>query len=147
MESSKEVSSASPWIRWASSIGIVCLVGLGCTQVPGDGGRASIQGHVEIEPRSVLTNPATAGAPYMAADEQVFVIYGDNIGPDDQVETNHEGAFVIPWLRPGHYTLYVYSEDTTGVNPPRDMAVIREVVVEGAREVVVLDTLRIYKRP
>lgn len=147
MERSQVVCRVSVWMRWARVFGIVGFVGLGCTQVPGDGGRASIQGHVEIEPRSVLTNPATAGSPYMAMDEQVFVIYGDNIGPDDQVETNHEGAFVIPWLRPGHYTLYVYSEDTTGVNPPRDMAVVREVVIEGARDVVVVDTLRIYKRP
>ena len=132
-------------------ISVLSLVALaagmwgGCVQVPGEGGRASITGRVEIEPRSVLTNPATAGAPYAATDENVFLIYGDNVGPDDQVETNHEGNFVFPWLRPGDYTVYVYSEDTSGTNPPQDLVVLQKVTIESATETLVLDTLRVYK--
>ena len=130
-----------------SVVAVVASMWVGCVQVPGEGGRASITGRVEIEPRSVLTNPATAGTPFAATDENVFLIYGDNVGPDDQVETNHEGEFIFPWLRPGNYTLYVYSEDTTGVAPPRDMAVVREIAIEGSKDVVDVGTLRIYKRP
>jgi len=97
-----------------------------CTQTPGDGGRASITGHVEEEARLVLTNGNSAqGEPYPARDHNVFLIYGDNVGPDDQVETNHEGNFVFPWLRPGDYTVYVYSEDTSGTNPPQDLVVLQ----------------------
>jgi hypothetical protein len=117
-----------------------------CTPTPGDGGRASITGHVEEEARLVLTNGNSAqGDPYPARDHNVFLIYGDNVGPDDQVETNHEGNFVFPWLRPGDYTVYVYSEDTLGTNPPQDLVVLQQVSIESATETVVLDTLRVYK--
>ena len=75
----------------------------------------------------------------------MFLIYGDNVGPDDNVETNHNGDFVFPWLRPGEYTVYVYSEDTSGTVPPRDMAVVRTVTIESQTETVVLDTLTVYK--
>ena len=85
-----------------------------CVQTPGEGGRASIVGHVVEEERLVLENPASVQGVYPATDQEVFLIYGDNVGPDDNVETNHEGNFVFPWLRPGDYTVYVYSEDTSG---------------------------------
>ena len=116
-----------------------------CTQAPGEGGRASIVGHVQEEARVLLNDPNTAYPAYPAADENVFLIYGDNVGPDDEIETNHEGDFVFPWLRPGEYTVYVYSEDTSGVTPPRDMAVVRHLTIESATETVVLDTIRIFK--
>lgn len=94
----------------------------------------------------MLTNPNSAqGDAYPARDHNVFLIYGDNVGPDDQVETNHEGNFVFPWLRPGDYTVYVYSEDTSGTVPPQDMVVLQHVTVESAKETVVLDTLTVFK--
>jgi hypothetical protein len=126
---------------WALLVGMSLSA---CEQVPGEGGRASIVGHVQEEARTVLTQPSAA-PPYPAADHNVFLIYGNNVGPDDNVETNHEGDFVFPWLRPGEYTVYVYSEDTSGTVPPRDMAVLRTVTVENQTETVVLDTLTVYK--
>ena len=116
-----------------------------CVQTPGEGGRASIVGHVEEEERLVLENPASVQGVYPATDQEVFLIYGDNVGPDDNVETNHEGNFVFPWLRPGDYTVYVYSEDTSGVTPTRDVAVVQHVTISSANETVTLDTLRIFK--
>ncbi|OUU16636.1 MAG: hypothetical protein CBC05_07830 [Crocinitomicaceae bacterium TMED45] len=123
---------------------LACLM-VSCTPTPGDGGRASIVGHVQEEARVLLSDPNTAFPGYPAADRNVFLIYGNNVGPDDEVETNHEGDFVFPWLRPGDYTVYVYSEDTSGVNPPRDMAVVQHLTIASAKETVVLDTLRIFK--
>ena len=116
-----------------------------CVQTPGEGGRASIVGHVVEEERLVLENPASVQGVYPATDQDVFLIYGDNVGPDDNVETNHEGNFVFPWLRPGDYTVYVYSEDTSGVTPTRDVAVVQHVTISSANETVTLDTLRIFK--
>ena len=76
----------------------------------------------------------------------MFIVYGDNVGPDDQVETNAQGDFIFPWLRPGEYTIYTYSEDTTLVlGPPRDMVVSQTVTIESKGETFVLDTLRIFK--
>ena len=84
-----------------------------CVPTPGEGGRASIQGHVEEEARVSMFDPSSAYPPYPATDHNVFIVYGDNVGPDDQVETNAQGDFMFPWLRPGEYTIYTYSEDTT----------------------------------
>lgn len=116
-----------------------------CVQTPGEGGRASIVGHVVEEERLVLENPASVQGVYPATDQEVFLIYGDNVGPDDNVETNYEGNFVFPWLRPGDYTVYVYSEDTSGVTPTRDVAVVQHVTISSTNETVTLDTLRIFK--
>ena len=130
-----------------SRTALALLVGMSlvaCEQVPGEGGRASIVGHVQEEARTVLTQPSSA-PPYPATDHNVFLIYGDNVGPDDNVETNHEGNFVFPWLRPGDYTVYVYSEDTSGVTPTRDVAVVQHVTISSTNETVTLDTLRIFK--
>ena len=113
-------------------------------QTPGEGGRGSIVGHIQEEARLVLTNPATAATPYAASDHDVFLIYGENIGPDDQVETNHQGDFVFPWLRPGDYTVYTYSKDTSGVVPARDMVVLQAVTIESNTQTVTLDTLTVF---
>ena len=122
------------------------VLGVACQQNPGDGGRASIMGHIEVEARVVMTSPATAqGEPYPARDKNVFLIYGDNVGPDDQVETNHEGNFIFPWLRPGEYTVYTYSEDTLGTIPPQDMVVLKNLTITSSTETVILDTLRVFK--
>ena len=116
-----------------------------CVPTPGEGGRASIQGHVEEEARVSMFDPSTAYPPYPATDHNVFIVYGDNVGPDEQVETNAQGDFIFPWLRPGEYTVYTYSEDTLGLNPPRDMVVSQTITIESKGETVVLDTLRIFK--
>ena len=124
---------------------VALAVASGCVPTEGEGGRASIRGHVQLERRATLYNPSSVVDQTPAMDHNVFLVYGDNVGPDDRVETNHEGDFVFPWLRPGDYTVYVYSEDTSGVNPPRDMAVVQHLTIESSTETVVLDTLRIFK--
>ena len=123
---------------------------LGCLPTEGEGGRASIRGHIEVERRATLYNPESVVDQTPAMDENVFIIYGENVGPDDQVETNHEGDFVFPWLRPGHYTIYVYSADTAQPANPNvplpDVAVVREVDILSTKEEVVLDTLLIFDK-
>ena len=123
---------------------VVTIALVGCTRTPGEGGIATVTGTVELEQRIVITNPANAVV-VPAADEDVFITYGDRVGPDDRVQTNFDGAFAFYELRPGAYTVYVYSEDTSGVNPPRDMAVVQHLTIASAKETVVLDTLRIFK--
>ena len=117
----------------------------GCTRTPGEGGIATVRGSVELEQRVVITNPSNAiVAP--AADEDVFIIYGDRVGPDDRVQTNYDGEFAFYGLRPGSYTVYVYSEDTLPpFNNAPDIAIVREFEILDGDEEVVLAPLRIYK--
>ena len=117
----------------------------GWTRTPGEGGIATVTGSVELEQRVVITNPTNAiVAP--AADEDVFIIYGDRVGPDDRVQTNYDGEYAFYGLRPGSYTVYVYSEDTLPpFNNAPDIAIIQEFEIEEGEEQVELAPLRIYK--
>lgn len=135
------------FFRILFALSVAGLLLASCTKQPGEGGQAIIRGRVMNEVRLVLSNPSTAVASYPAADENVFIIYGDNTSPDDDVETNFDGEFAFRFLRPGTYTIYVYSADTTGNNgvDPNRMPVIREVEINGRKDEVDLGTLWIYE--
>ena len=51
------------------------------------------------------------------ADEDVFIIYGDNdVIQDDNIKTNYDGTFKFNNLRKGNYTVFAYSKDESSVN-------------------------------
>lgn len=130
---------------------LVALAALmaGCTKQPGDGGLAKVRGRVMKEIRLVLANPETATVSYPAPDEDVWIAYGNSISPDDRERTNFDGEFQFRFLRPGDYTIYVYSRDTTGLpnTSPNRMAIIRTVTIDARREDIDLGDLIIYDRP
>ena len=126
-------------------VGVMTILGPGCTRSAGEGGHATILGRVEVEQRVVITNPNGAVlAP--AADHEVFITYGDRVGPDDRIHTNYDGEFAFYGLRTGNYTVFVYSEDTMPLfnNAPK-VAVVREIIVESRDEEVDLGVIRIYE--
>ena len=133
-----------PNLVWMA--GLACtIIAIGCTRTPGEGGQAVIHGKIEVEQRLVITNPSGAvRAP--AADEDVFIIYGDRVGPDDRVQTNFDGEFAFYGMRTGDYTVYVYSEDTLPAfnNAPK-IAIIQEVTVVDRDEALDLGVLRIFE--
>lgn len=121
----------------------------GCKKEEGEGGLASIQGKVVTDLRLVPSNASTYQYSRAGVDEEVYIIFGDNVGPDERVWTNHKGEFAFYNLRPGKYTLYVYSADTTGAaqsNPDR-MPIVREVRIEGRKDEVNTGTITIYDTP
>jgi hypothetical protein len=129
---------------------LVALTAVGCQKDPGRGGRAMIRGKVMVEARLVLTNPNSFLYEAPAMDQEVYIKYGDNIGPDDRIRTNFDGEYEFPYMRPGNYTIWTYSRDTlstSGNSTPRDMAVIRQITVSDKKEVVEVPTMRIYVRP
>lgn len=116
-----------------------------CSPQAGDGGVASLTGKVEVERRAVISNPAGA-VTYPGADVDVFITYGDRVGPDDKVTTNFDGEFAFYGLMPGTYTVYVYSEDTLPQLPQApDVAIVQEVDIAGRRDAVDVGTIRIFK--
>jgi hypothetical protein len=80
-----------------------------CSKDAGDGGRAEIRGRV-VEQRYSANTGQPVGQPYAKADQRVYIIYGDNQYPDDDVRTGPDGGFRFPWLRKGDYTVYTISE-------------------------------------
>ena len=120
-----------------------------CKKEAGEGGLASIKGKVQTDLRLVPSNPVTFQYSRPGVDEEVYIIYGDNTGPDDRVWTNYKGEFEFRNLRPGDYKIYVYSRDTTGsaqVNMQR-MPVVREVKIEDRKGEVDAGTITIYDVP
>jgi hypothetical protein len=122
------------------------VLATGCTKEAGEGGRASIRGIVEKEIRLVLSNPNTFQTRYPAPDQEVFIVYGDALSPSDRIHTNYDGEFEFTFLREGKYTIYVYSNDTTGnVNAdPNRMPIIREVEITDRKQELDLGRIRIY---
>jgi hypothetical protein len=121
-----------------------------CKKEAGEGGNSSIKGRVVREFRTVLTNPATSGGVYPAADVDVFIRYGNNVSPDDRAYTNPNGEFEFLNLRPGDYTVYVYSKDTSVVATPWDddhMPIQRVTEITEKKQTVSLTEMRIYDQP
>lgn len=126
--------------------GLILLI-TGCSKQAGEGGGAAIKGKVMTEVRAVLNNPSSVVATYPAADEDVFIIYGDNTSPDDRVQTNYDGEFEIQYLRRGQYTLYIFSEDTLPdvSSDPNAMPIIHEIDINDRNETIDLGTIFRYE--
>lgn len=95
---------------------VVCMFfALSCSKDPGSGGTASLTGRIKVKEYS--EDYTLLKAEYYAQAENVYLIYGDDQTHSDNFKTTPEGYFTFEFLRKGNYTIYVYSEDSTGVNP------------------------------
>ena len=118
-----------------------------CKKEAGDGGNSSIKGRVTKELRVVLNNPGTAVGTFPAADQDVYIIYGDHVSPDDRVQTNYDGEYEFLYLRPGNYKVYVFSNDTNAVAVPWDeehMTVLQELEITDNEQQLVADDMTVY---
>lgn len=131
--------------------GFIVLALVSCQKDPGTGGAGSISGKVNKEVRVVITNPNTAQYTVPAANEDVYIVYGDHTSPDDKILTDYNGEFEFRNLRKGSYTVYVYSRDTTGVNPPVNdptkMVVLSHVDLQDNSASASIPALTIYDIP
>ena len=86
-----------------------------------------------------------------AADVEVYIVYGEHLSPDDKVMSDYEGNFEFRNLRKGKYTVYTYSRDTLGQNPPASdpmkMVVLKEVELTDNEDHAVISDLTIYDTP
>ena len=116
----------------------------GCEKNEGEGGQASISGRVIEQYRNPSTEEVLAE--YDAKDERVYIIYGtEERVYDDDMRTDFEGRFRFRWLRPGTYTIYVYSEcntlDSDCVSQDNNVAILRTVQLEKNQDLVMEDII------
>ncbi len=133
-------------IRFTASIILITFM-TSCQKEAGDGGNSSIRGSVSKDVRVILTNPSTYQGTFPASDRDVYIIYGDNISPDDRVQTNFNGEFEFKYLRPGDYRIYTYSMDTNAVDVSWDeehMTILREITIDAKKQTEDIGELRIY---
>lgn len=89
----------------------ITMILANCKKEEGEGGKATIRGKVFAKYfNNTFTNLISSG---YAPEEDVYIIYGDNETFNDQTETNFDGTYEFKYLRPGKYTVYVYSKDST----------------------------------
>jgi hypothetical protein len=118
-----------------------------CKKEAGDGGNSSIKGKISREIRVVLNNPSTAIGTFRAADEDVYIIYGNHVSPDDRVQTNYNGEYEFLYLRPGKYTVYAFSADTNSVAVPWDedhMTVLQKLEITDGEQTIVAADMTLY---
>lgn len=112
-----------------------------CAKPEGEGGTSTIQGKVyayDYNGSGVLQGE------FYAADEDVFIIYGDEDNYyDDSFKTSFDGSFRFQYLRPGTYTIFVYSDCISC--PSGTEALTQTVEITGNNQDIILDDFEIRK--
>jgi len=121
--------------------GLMVLVS--CKKEAGEGGNASIYGTLIVHNYNG-TFTQLHGI-YPGADEDVYIIYDGDKGYSDRTRTNYNGVYEFRYLRPGKYTVYAYSKDSTLTLPSGVYAVLREVTIQGNRDEVKVDDMIVFK--
>lgn len=120
---------------------LVLLLVASCSKDAGEGGTSSIRGKVYAKYYN-KTFTSLIGEAY-APDQDVYIIYGDDVTYGDKQKTCYDGSFEFKYLRKGTYKVYAYSLDTTLTNPATQFAVIAEVKITKSGETIVTDNLLI----
>lgn len=112
-----------------------------CKKVEGEGGTSTIKGKI-IENR--YSSVGSIIATYDAADQDVFIIYGDGSTYfDDKIATSYDGTFEFRYLQKGSYTIFVYEDCNTC--PSGKSQVILNTKIEKKKSTVDLGTMTIKK--
>lgn len=104
---------------------LLSIVFSACKKEPGIGGNGSITG-------KVITNDYNATFTdligiYPAADQYVYIVFGDHVGYDKRIKTDYNGVYRFSFLYPGKYTIYTYSIDNTGNELSGRITIKREI--------------------
>jgi hypothetical protein len=122
---------------------IIGLVITSCTKEEGQGGSGSIKGFVYEYKLNILGDTISR---YAAADQDVFIIYGnDHTFYDDNIQTSYDGSFEFPYLQKGKYTVFVYEDCPTSDCPSGKKEILRTIEITKKNQVVDLDTIDIRK--
>ena len=130
---------------WKAYLFCLCfiLIGLGCKPEAGEGGTSSIYGKVMVKD---LNSSFILTGEYPGADEDVYIIYGDDISYGDRVRTNYNGEYEFKYLNKGKYRIYMYSEDSVYIQGSSgDFAVIRDAEITSRKQKVEVPLMTVYR--
>lgn len=121
-------------------LSIVILI-VSCKKEEGDGGNSTIYGKVYVKDYNAEFTELKEE--YYGPDIWVYIIYGDDRDYGDRILTNYNGTYEFKYLRPGNYTIYTYSKDSTLMtNAP--VPVIKEVEISDKKQEVEVPDLIIF---
>ena len=122
---------------------ITSIIALSCAKEAGEGGNSTIYGKITTyNYNAEFTNLRGV---YPAADEDVYIIYGGDRSYSDHVKTSYEGIYEFKYLRPGDYTIYAYSKDSTLTLVSEMVAVIRKVTITDKKQTVEAEEMKIFR--
>lgn len=113
-----------------------------CKKEAGEGGNSSIKGRIWVKDYNATFT--TLNAEYAGADEDVYIIYGNNTSYGDKIKASPDGSFEFKYLRKGDYTIYVYSKDKTLTSPSGKVTMTVNATISKKKEVVDAGTITIY---
>ncbi len=116
---------------------------LSCTKEAGEGGNSSVHG--KIIAWNYNSEFTELKGIYPAADEDVYIIYGNDLSFGDRTKSSYDGVYEFKYLRPGEYTVYVYSKDSSLSLPSETFAVVKKVSIGKTKESVEVEDIKIYK--
>lgn len=114
---------------------------IACKKGPGEGGTSSIKGYVHVKDYDAFFT--TVQFEYDGADEDVYIIYGDDISYGDHIKSGYDGKFEFKYLREGKYRVYVYSADTLQTDSIDKLTVIKDVEITAKKQTVDAGTFEI----
>jgi hypothetical protein len=120
---------------------IICMIGFlsitlaSCKKPAGEGGNSTIKGNLWVEDWD--KNFVAINYQFAGADEDVYIVYGDDASYGDKVKSGSDGVFEFKYLRPGKYKVYAYSDEKqTSSSPSPSVAKIVEVEITGKKQTV-----------
>lgn len=121
---------------------LLCICFARCKKQAGEGGTSTIRGTIRVEDWN--TAFTIKNGEYAGADEDVYIIYGDDTGYGDKTKANYKGEFEFKYLRKGKYTVYAYSKDKSLSAASGDTSVVKEITVSKNKTTYELETITIF---
>lgn len=113
-----------------------------CEKDPGTGGNSKIFGKIYVKDyNSTFT---VLEDEYYAQAEDVYIVYGGNMGTDDRLRTSYDGSYEFKYLRKGVYHIFAYSKDST-LQTNALIPVIRDVEITKNNQGIEVPLITIYK--
>ena len=112
-----------------------------CEKEAGEGGNSSIKGYIHVTDYDAFL--INVQGEYPGADEDVYIIYGNDISYGDRIKAGPDGVFEFKYLREGDYKVYVYSADTSLAGK---VAIMKSVSITGKKQTVDAGTFDIKKK-
>lgn len=103
------------------------LLFIKCNNSEGFGGDAHIKGTLILKAYNDDFSELIYSKP--AADEKVFLVFGDNEFVSDDINTDYNGNFRFSYLRPGNYKVFYYSLDSL-LPFDQEQEILTEVKIE-----------------
>ena len=121
---------------------LLIMVIAACNKDEGEGGKSTITGRILL--KQYDKNFSVLHDSFYVGDQDVFIIYGDSEIHNDDIATNYDGTYSFKYLRPGNYTLCVYSDDTVP-GSQKEIPVIKEITIDKKEQRIEAEDIIIYE--